>query len=89
MVRSVCEFTVPYWGPLITKKESARIERIQKTSLHEIFGDKIKNYNEALKTCNINVYFISSYGVSTLYVTMEYNWYEGHMNLNLNKCKMM
>ena len=53
MVRSVCEFAVPYWGPLITKKESARIERIQKTSLHVIFGDKFKNYNEALTTCNI------------------------------------
>ena len=53
MVRSVCEFAVPFWGPLITKKECARIERIQKTSLHVILGDNFKNYSEALLKCNL------------------------------------
>ena len=48
LVRSVTEFAVPYWGPMITVEESRRLERIQRTALHVILGDRFQTYSNAL-----------------------------------------
>ena len=53
MIRSVCEFAVPYWGSMITDAEAKRLERIQRTALHVILGDSYTKYAEALKECNL------------------------------------
>ena len=54
-VRSVCEFAVPYWATRITKNEDHRIERIQRTALHVIMGDRYESYQNALKVCDLEM----------------------------------
>ena len=53
LIRSVCEFAVPYWGPMISKEETRRLERIQRTAVHVIMGENFTNYSEAIKECNL------------------------------------
>ena len=53
LVRSVCEYALPYWGTMISKQESVRIERIQRTAVHVILGDIFKSYMKALEICNL------------------------------------
>ena len=47
-VRSVVEFGVPVWNSGLTLEEVNNIERIQKTFLHILLGNKYTNYNSAL-----------------------------------------
>ena len=47
-VVSVLEQAVPYWGPLITRKESNMIERVLKTGLQIILQEKYKSFKNAL-----------------------------------------
>ena len=39
---------MPYWGPMITVEESRRLERIQRTALHVILGERFLTYSNAL-----------------------------------------
>ena len=48
-ILSIVEFAVPYWGPIITKKESIMLERVFKTALHIILQDKYTSFKQALK----------------------------------------
>ena len=52
-IRSVCEFAVRYWGPMITQGEVRRLEKIQRTVLHVILGNKYTSYREALLKVNL------------------------------------
>ena len=47
-IRQIVELAVPYWGTRITQYEATLLERVQKTALHIIYGDKYKSYEEAL-----------------------------------------
>ena len=47
-IRPLVELAVPYWGTRITQYEATLLERVQKTALHIIYGDKYKSYEEAL-----------------------------------------
>jgi hypothetical protein len=49
---SICEGSVAFWGPMITKNESNMLERCLKTGLH-IFQDKYVNFNNALRLANM------------------------------------
>ena len=39
---------------MISKQESIRIERIQRTAIHVILGDAFKSYMKALAMCNLD-----------------------------------
>ena len=52
-IRSVCEFAVQYWGPMITQGEVRRLEKIQRTVLHVILGNNYTSYREALLKVNL------------------------------------
>ena len=53
IVRSVCEFAVQFWGPMLTKVEVRRLERVQRTALHVILGDSFNNYRQALEVTGL------------------------------------
>ena len=55
-IRPLVELAVPYWGTRITKYESNLLERVQKTALHIIYGDKYTTYEEILKSSNLSVH---------------------------------
>ena len=46
---SICEGSVAYWGPMITKAESNMLERCLKTGLHIIYQDEYLSFNNALQ----------------------------------------
>jgi hypothetical protein len=48
-VISICEGSVAYWGPMITKVESNMLERCLKTGLHIIYQDEYLSFNNALQ----------------------------------------
>ena len=50
---SICEGSVSFWGPMITKNESNMLERCLKTCLHIIYQDKYLSFNHALTLANI------------------------------------
>ena len=50
---SICEVGVPYWGPMITARESNMLERCMKTGLHIIFQENYQSYEHALKQANL------------------------------------
>ena len=52
-VLSIAEQAVPFWGPMLTKKESYMIERILKTGLHIIYQSEYKSFGQCLKLANM------------------------------------
>ena len=52
-VISVCEVSVPFWGPMITKNESNMLERCLKTGLHIIYQEQYVNFSNALSLANM------------------------------------
>lgn len=52
-VLSICEGSVAFWGPMITKNESNMLERVLKTGLHIIYQDQYLSYSNALRLANI------------------------------------
>ena len=52
-VLSICEGSVAFWGPMITKNESNMLERCLKTGLHIIYQDQYVNLSNALKVANM------------------------------------
>ena len=52
-VISICEGSVPYWGPMITVAESNMLERCLKTGLHIIYQDNYITFNQVLKLANM------------------------------------
>ena len=53
-VRSVLEFGVPVWNSSITKQEIQDIERVQKSFLRIVLGEKYINYDNALKVLKMD-----------------------------------
>ena len=53
-VRSILELAVPAWHPGLTLADSTDIERIQKTALYIILGEKYRSYSAALKTTRLD-----------------------------------
>ena len=45
-VISICEGSVPYWGPMITVAESNMLERCLKTGLHIIYQENYITFNQ-------------------------------------------
>ena len=50
---NICEVVVPYWGPMITARESNMLERCMKTGLQIIFQENYRSYEHALKQANL------------------------------------
>ena len=48
------QFAVPVWNCSITGENIADIERIQKTVLHVILGDRYRSYSSALKLSGLD-----------------------------------
>ena len=53
-VRSVLELAVPVWQGNLSQLDKINIERVQKSALHIILGDKYACYKNAIKTLNID-----------------------------------
>jgi hypothetical protein len=52
--RSVLELAVPAWAEALTNSECNQIERVQKTAVAIILGDKYKTYKNALKVLDMS-----------------------------------
>jgi hypothetical protein len=53
-IRSILEFAVPVWNSSITGENISQIERIQKTALHIILGDRYRSYSTALRLSGLD-----------------------------------
>ena len=53
-VRSILEFAVPVWNSSLTGENIAQLERLQKTALHIILGDRYTSYTAALKLSGLD-----------------------------------
>ena len=51
-IRSILEFAVPVWHSSLIGVDRLKIERVQKTALHIILGDRYRSYNSALRCLN-------------------------------------
>ena len=56
-VRSILEFAVPVWHSSLTGLDRLKIERIQKSAMYIILGDKYKSYTSALKCLQLDSLF--------------------------------
>ena len=56
-IRSVLEFAVPVWHSSLTGVDRLRIERVQKSALHIILGDRYRSYTSALKLLSLEPLF--------------------------------
>ena len=52
-IRSILEFNSTVWFSSITNEERENIERVQRVACRIILKDDYVNYNQALKTLNI------------------------------------
>ena len=50
--RSILEFSAPLWSGALTKKNSDKIEKVQKTCFKVILGIKYLSYQNSLKVLN-------------------------------------
>ena len=53
-IRSKLEQSAAVWHSSLTRKDSKDLERVQKSALKVILGDKYTSYKEALKTIRID-----------------------------------
>lgn len=52
-ILSICEGSVAYWGPMLTKVESNMLERCLKTGLHIIYQERYITFSNALRLANM------------------------------------
>ena len=52
-IRSILEYCVPLWNGSITKKESEKIEKIQKSVLKLLLKNEYTSYSQACKQYNL------------------------------------
>jgi hypothetical protein len=52
-VLSLLHIASPAWNGQLTVKETADIERVQRTAMHIIWGQEYTSYEEAIKSCQI------------------------------------
>ena len=48
-IRSILEYAAPVWHGSLTGEDRLKLERVQKTALHIILGEKYHSYRTALK----------------------------------------
>ena len=53
-IRSILEFAVPVWNSLMTGEHVLQLERIQKSALHIVLGDRYSSYSNALKLSGLD-----------------------------------
>ena len=53
-IRSILEFAVPVWNSSITGENISEIERVQKTALHIMLGDRYVSYSNALRLSGLD-----------------------------------
>ena len=56
-VRSILEYAAPVWHSSLNKEDRLKLERVQKSTLHIILGDKYKSYKHALKLTGTKTLF--------------------------------
>ena len=56
-IRSILELAVPVWHPGLIGEDRQKIERVQKSALCIILGDKYKSYRSALKLLKMKTLF--------------------------------
>ena len=56
-IRSLLEYSVAVWHPNLTKLDSRKIERVQKSALSIILGQKYDSYKSALLELNLETLF--------------------------------
>ena len=56
-IRSILEFAVPVWHSSLTGLDRLEIERVQKSAMHVIFGDRYRSYTSSLKCLNLDSLF--------------------------------
>jgi hypothetical protein len=56
-VRSILEYAAPVWHSSLTQEDRLKLERVQKSALHIILGDKYKSYKHALKLTGTKTLF--------------------------------
>ena len=80
-VISICEGSVAYWGPMITKVESNMLERCLKTGLHIIYQEDYVCFNNALSLSNMKslkigrLELISKLSKKAIQSTKYKNWF--------------
>ena len=80
-VISICEGSVAYWGPMITKVESNMLERCLKTGLHIIYQEDYVCFNNALSLSNMKslkirrLELISKFSKKAIQSTKYKNWF--------------
>ena len=52
-IRSILEFGTPVWNPNLTQDDISSIERVQKSFLHIVLGQRYKSYESALRLANL------------------------------------
>ena len=53
-IRSLLEFAVPVWNSSLTGENISQLERIQKSALHIILGERYHSYRSALKATGLD-----------------------------------
>ena len=52
-IRSLLEYAAPVWNSSLTGEDVINLERVQKTVLHIILGDRYSSYTSALKATGL------------------------------------
>ena len=52
-IRSILEFGAPVWNSNLTQDDVSSIERVQKSFLYIVLGQRYKNYESALGLVNL------------------------------------
>ena len=89
-VLSICEGSVAFWGPMITKVESNMLERCLKTGLHIIYQEKYTSFSQVLKLANMKslkvrrVELITRFSKAAFKSDKYSNWFcKSEENLNV------
>ena len=56
-IRCFLEYAVAVWQPSLTYEDSIKIERVQKSALSIILGQKYKSYKSALRELNLETLY--------------------------------
>ena len=78
---SICEGSVPFWGPMITQAEKNMLERCLKTGLHIIYQEQYSSYSQVLKLAGIKslkirrLELLTRFGKSAIRNDKYKNWF--------------
>ena len=78
---SICEGSVPFWGPMITQAESNMLEQCLKTGLHIIYQEQYTSFSQVLKLAGLKslkmrrLELITRFGKSAIRNEKYKNWF--------------